>query len=81
MIKTDSRLTKYEKARILGIRALQLSRGAPPMISVTTNLTHVMDIAEEELKQNKLPFIIRRPLPNGKYVDVAVNDLIYDDLS
>ena len=71
----DIKLTKYERARILGTRALQLSNGAKPMVR-TDGLTDVMDIAKRELMEYKLPFIIRRKLPDGNYEDVKVSDIV-----
>jgi DNA-directed RNA polymerase subunit K/omega len=58
-------LTKYERARILGIRIKQLNNNADAFIEVPPATIDARFIAEEELKQKKLPFIIRRPLPNG----------------
>ena len=58
-------LTKYEKARVLGVRCKQLNNGADAFVKVPPNIISGMLIAEEELKQKKVPFIIRRPLPNG----------------
>lgn len=63
--KTLPILTKYEKARILGERAKQLNSGAKPFIEVEPNITDGYLIAINELKQKKIPFIIKRPLPNG----------------
>merc|ERR1739841_18433 len=56
-------LTKYERARILGTRALQLSKNAPLMIDGNQE-TDPYKLAEEELRQQKIPFIIRRYLPD-----------------
>lgn len=67
-------MTKYEKARILGIRALQISEGSK--INIKTDEIEPYKIALEELKQKKLNIIIRRYLPNGDYEDWHVNDLI-----
>ncbi len=64
--KTLPFLTKYEKTRIIGVRIEQLSRGAKPNIS-TKGLFSIREIAEEELKQRKTPFIIMRPLPNNTF--------------
>ncbi len=64
--KTLPFLTKYEKTRILGVRIEQLSRGAKPNVS-TKGLYSIREIAEEELKQRKTPFIIMRPLPNNTF--------------
>ena len=58
-------LTKYEKARILGQRAEQINSGAQPFIKVSENVIDGYIIAEMELAEKKIPFIIRRPLPNG----------------
>ena len=58
-------LTKYERARILGIRAKQLNYDADPFVEVPTNMISGSLIALKELEEKKLPFIIRRPMPNG----------------
>jgi len=68
-------LTKYEKARVLGTRALQLSNGATPMVKVD-GLTDVMDIAKKELMEYKMPVIIRRKYPDGSYIDIRVSNMI-----
>ena len=62
--KTVPFLNKFEKARLLGIRIQQLSSGAQPKIN-TTGLFSINDIVEEELRQRKIPLIIKRNLPNG----------------
>ena len=66
MHKTMPFLTKYEKTRILGQRAKQLNQGAQPMIAVDKKIIDGYLIAQLELQQKVLPFIIRRPLPGGK---------------
>jgi len=58
-------LTKYERARVLGERAKQLNSGAKPFITVDENVIDGYLIAIKELEEKKIPFIIRRPLPNG----------------
>ena len=58
-------LTKYERARCLGLRAKQLAHGADPLIEVPEQMIRSETIAVEELRQRRLPYIIRRPLPNG----------------
>jgi len=63
--RTIPYLTKYEKARILGQRAKQINSGAYPFVKVPENVIDGYIIAEMELKQKRIPFIIRRPLPNG----------------
>jgi len=62
--RTIPYLTKYEKARILGQRAKQINSGAYPFVKVPENVIDGYIIAEMELKQKRIPFIIRRPLPN-----------------
>jgi DNA-directed RNA polymerase I, II, and III subunit RPABC2 len=58
-------LTKYEKARILGERAKQLNSGATPFVELEPSIIDGYLIALKELEQKKIPFIIKRPLPNG----------------
>ena len=64
--KTMPFLTKYEKTRILGQRAKQLNQGAQPVVPVDKKIIDGYLIAQLELQQKALPFIIRRPLPGGK---------------
>ena len=63
--KTIPFLTKYEKARIIGQRAKQIESGAKPFIKVPESVIDSYIIAELELQQKIIPFIIRRPLPGG----------------
>ena len=67
-------LTKYEKARIIGKRAMQISKGSIPLIDIG-NLDNPIDIAKKELFERKIPYIIRRPLPDGTYEDWRVDEL------
>ena len=64
-------LTRFEKARIMGARALQLSLGAPVFITIPKNTISSLEIAMEELNQRLLPIIIKRSLPNGDYQNIA----------
>ena len=73
--KTIPHLTKYERARILGQRAKQIETGATPFIKVPENVIDGYLIAEMELKQGRIPFIIRRPLPNGGSEYWKISDL------
>lgn len=68
-------LTKYEKSRILGIRAKQINDGSEIFVDVPSNIFDGYTIACKELEEKKLPFIIRRPLPNGTSEFWHVNDL------
>jgi len=63
--KTLPFLTKYEKTRILGQRTKQIECGASPFIKVPEGIIDAHIIAELELQQKRIPFIIRRPLPGG----------------
>ena len=58
-------ITKYEKARILGERASQINAGAKPMVEVDADIIDGYAIALKEYEAKKIPFIIKRPLPNG----------------
>ena len=63
--KTLPFLTKYEQARVLGQRAKQIECGAKPLVKVPENIIDSYIIAKLELEQKNIPFIIRRPIPNG----------------
>ena len=65
-------LTRFEKARIMGSRALQLSLGAPPFINFSKNISTSLEIAMEELDQRVIPIVIRRTLPNGDYQNIPI---------
>jgi DNA-directed RNA polymerase I, II, and III subunit RPABC2 len=71
-------LTKYEKARIIGARALQISKNAPIMVEPKPGEWDPLKIAEKELLERKIPFIIRRYLPDNSYEDWRVDELIFD---
>jgi DNA-directed RNA polymerase I, II, and III subunit RPABC2 len=63
--RTIPYLTKYEKARVLGQRSKQIETGAKPLVKVPEFVIDAYIIAELELKEKKIPFIIRRPIPGG----------------
>ena len=65
-------LTRFEKARIMGARALQLSLGAPTFISIPKTARISLDISMEELKQRVIPITIKRVLPNGDYQNIPI---------
>ncbi len=66
-------LTRFEKARIMGARALQLSLGAPPFIEIPKNARISLDISMEELEKRVIPITIRRVLPNGDYQNIPID--------
>lgn len=66
-------LTRFEKARITGSRALQLSVGAPPLIKAPEKATSSIMLAVAEIEHKALPISIRRTLPNGMYQDIPID--------
>ena len=73
--KTVPFLTQYEKAKILGQRAKQINHGSVPFVEVPSNIIDGHTIALMELTQQKIPFIVRRPMPNGTSEYWKVKDL------
>ncbi|KAJ3108291.1 DNA-directed RNA polymerases I II and III subunit RPABC2 [Phlyctochytrium bullatum] len=71
---TTPYMTKYEKARILGTRALQISMNAPVMVDLNGE-TDPLAIAIKELRERKIPLIVRRYLPDNSYEDWSVDEL------
>ncbi|CDO56837.1 hypothetical protein DV451_005057 [Geotrichum candidum] len=72
---TTPYMTKYERARVLGTRALQISMNAPVLVDLEGE-TDPLQIAMKELTQKKLPLVIRRYLPDGSYEDWGCDELI-----
>ena len=65
-------LTDYEKTRILSERSSQISGGAQPLIANVERFDNAYEIAVEELKEKKIPFIICRPVgPKHEYFKLA----------
>lgn len=75
---TTRYMTKYERARILGTRALQISMNAPVMVELSGE-TDPLEIAMKELREKKIPFTVRRFLPDGSYEDWSVEELILSE--
>jgi DNA-directed RNA polymerase subunit K/omega len=74
--KTLPWLTKYEKTRVLGQRIKQLNGGADQFVKVSANIIDNSIIAQMELEQKKIPFIIRRPIPGGGSEFWCLKDLV-----
>lgn len=74
---TTQYLTKYERARVLGTRALQISMNAPVMVDLEGE-TDPLKIAQKELRERKIPIVIRRYLPDGSFEDWGIDELIVD---
>lgn len=73
--KTVPFLTKYEKTRVLGQRSKQIECGAKPLVKVPENVIEGYIIAELELQQKRIPFIIKRPIPGGAFEYWNLKDL------
>jgi len=69
-------LTQYERTKVIGMRANQLSQGARPYIPVPEYVTDVAEIARLELTARRLPYIIRRPMPDGTQEYWRLSDLL-----
>jgi len=67
--KTVPILSKYERTRVLGERTRQIQQGSPLFIENPENIIDSYVLAEMELQQKKIPFIIQRPLPYGKKIE------------
>ena len=70
------KLTRFERARIVGARALQISMGAPVLLDLSTSVQSPIDIAETELQEGALPISIRRSLPDGTSMNIPLNSLL-----
>ncbi len=70
------RLTRFERARIVGSRALQISMGAPILVEPTEDLSSPIDIALRELESGILPITVRRTLPDGTSQDIPLKWLL-----
>ena len=69
-------LTNYEKTKCISFRASQINHGAKPYILVPTGVNDSYQIAKMELELRRLPFIVKRPLPDGNYEVWRLNDLL-----
>ena len=70
------KLTRFERARIVGARALQISMGAPVLLDLPTSFKSPIDIAETELQEGVLPISIRRALPDGTSMNIPLKTLL-----
>jgi len=71
-------LTRFEKSRIIGARALQLALSAPPLID-PGNEKDPIKIAKIELREDVLPLTIRRNLPSGDFQNIPIKILIENE--
>ena len=68
-------MTKFERARVIGTRALQISKNAPVLVDLGDEDHDPIAIAEKELAERKIPFVIRRYLPDGSFENWRVAEL------
>jgi DNA-directed RNA polymerase I, II, and III subunit RPABC2 len=74
--KSARKLTRFERARVIGLRALQLTLGAPPLVAMDETPWDPLEVATKELVSGLLPLSLRRTFPDGSYVDVPLSDLV-----
>jgi DNA-directed RNA polymerase subunit K/omega len=70
------KLTRFERARIVGARALQVSMGAPVLLDLDESTRSPIEIAETELQEGALPINIRRSLPDGTSMNIPLTTLL-----
>lgn len=76
--ETKPFLTKFERAKILGVRAEMIAAGAPALVEIPKGIKNLnaYDIARLEFKERKIPLIVRRYLPNGMAEDWRLEDMV-----
>ena len=70
------KLTRFERARLIGARALQVTLGAPILVELPPSMSDPIDIALAELEGRILPMTIRRVLPDRTYQDIPLLSLM-----
>ena len=71
-------MTKYEYTKILGMRAQQITMGATPLITITPDMKNAVEVAEEELRQRKTPYIVSRKINNNKTDFWKIEDMVIE---
>src|SRR5712664_3368709 len=71
------KLTRFEKARVVGARALQISMGAPVLLDLKQDRLSPIDVALMELEEGVLPISIRRSLPDGTSQNIPLKWLLH----
>jgi DNA-directed RNA polymerase I, II, and III subunit RPABC2 len=69
-------LTLFEKTKIIGFRANQIAQGGRVFTHVPPHMTDVLEIARKELEEKRIPYILKRPMPDGTFEYVRLVDLI-----
>jgi DNA-directed RNA polymerase I, II, and III subunit RPABC2 len=77
--KSSQVMSKYERSAVMGMRIEQLARGAKPFVQLTPEEEARMtpeDVAERELFERRVPFVIKRTLPNGAHEYWRIEDMV-----
>jgi DNA-directed RNA polymerase I, II, and III subunit RPABC2 len=69
-------LTLFEKTKLIGFRANQLAQGARPLVDVPSHVTDVIEIARIELEERRMPYILKRGMPDGTFEYWRLTDLL-----
>jgi len=69
-------LTLFEKTKLIGFRANQLAQGARPLVDVPAHVTDVIEIARIELDERRMPYILKRGMPDGTFEYWRLTDLL-----
>ena len=77
----EDRLTRFEVARLVGARALQVALGAPVLVSAESKIASSIDVAKLEFKSGILPITIKRTMPSGEQKIVAIKQAIQNWLN
>ena len=75
---TSNKMTKYEYTKVLGMRAQQITMGAEPLIKISNDMKSAIEVAEEELRQRKTPYIIARKINKKKTDFWKIEDMIIE---
>ena len=75
---TSNKMSKYEYTKVLGMRAQQITMGAEPLITITNDMKSAIEVAEEELRQRKTPYIIARKINNKKTDFWKIEDMVIE---
>ena len=75
---TGNKMTKYEYTKVLGMRAQQITMGAEPLIKISNDMKSAIEVAEEELRQRKTPYIIARKINKKKTDFWKIEDMIIE---
>ena len=70
------KLTRFERAKIIGSRSLQISLGAPVFIKIPKDINDPIRLAVKELASGSVPLSIRRTYPNGHSQNIPIEKLL-----